>query len=373
MLFQRKVNVGAKIVDPDGLRLRFGAGRTLIEENDVRLDTRLIEDARGQTQDCMQITGSKQLLAHDLASAALKEHVVRHDHRSLARGFQDGIDVLDEIELLVAAGGPEILTVIYEVFFLLFAFLIGEGEGGFFAEGRIGENVIHAIAGIGEQRIAVGDRNAAVDIPDVVQVQIHQAQLEGRRHQLISVEGPVFQEFLLLPIESIIFGISKEQLRREEESAAATAGVRDRFHRLRADAGDHRLDQRTGREILACAGFYVFCVFLQQALIDFSLHVRRHGDPFLPVDHLHDPVKDRGIADLVDRALEDLTQDAALFAELFQRLFILFFQIRPGEGVHILPCIAGRDTGLLPIWRLGILVRHLEEDQVCKLLQIISI
>lgn len=31
MLFQRKVNVGAKIVDPDGLRLRFGAGRTLVE------------------------------------------------------------------------------------------------------------------------------------------------------------------------------------------------------------------------------------------------------------------------------------------------------------------------------------------------------
>ena len=45
--------------------------------------------------------------------------------------------MLDEIELLVAAGGPEILTVIYEVFFLLFAFLTGEGEGGFFAEGRV--------------------------------------------------------------------------------------------------------------------------------------------------------------------------------------------------------------------------------------------
>lgn len=137
MLFQRKVNVGAEIIDPDGLRLRFGAGRTLIEENDVRFDTRLIEDARGQTQDCMQITGIKQFLADDLTCAALKEHVVRHDHGGLARGFQDGIDVLDEIELLVAAGGPEILTVIYEVLFLLFAFLIGEGEGGFFAEGRV--------------------------------------------------------------------------------------------------------------------------------------------------------------------------------------------------------------------------------------------
>ena len=200
MLFQRKVNVGAEIIDPDGLRLRFGAGRTLIEENDVRFDTRLIEDARGQTQDCMQITGSKQLLADDLASAALKEHVVRHDYRSLARGFQDGIDVLDEIELLVAAGGPEILTVIYEVFFLLFDFLIGEGEGGFFTEGRIYENVVHPVAVIGEQRVSVRHGYVSVNVADVVQIEIHQAQLEGGGNQLVSVEGLDFEKFLLFNV-----------------------------------------------------------------------------------------------------------------------------------------------------------------------------
>lgn len=137
MLFQRKVNVGAKIVDPDGLRLRFGAGRTLVEENDVGLYTRLIEDARGETEDRVQIAGSEQLLPNDLASAALKEHVVRDDHSGLACRFQDRIDVLNEIELLVAAGGPEILTVIDEILFLLLAFLIGKGEGGFFAEGWV--------------------------------------------------------------------------------------------------------------------------------------------------------------------------------------------------------------------------------------------
>ena len=206
-----------------------------------------------------------------------------------------------------------------------------------------------------------------------MQVQIHQAQLEGGRHQLISVEGPVFQEFLLFPIERIILRVGKKCLRREEEPPAAAAGVRDRFHRLRADTGDHRLDQRAGREILARAGFYVFGVFLQQTFINLALHVRRHGDPFLPVDHLHNPVKDRGVADLVDRTLEDLAQDAALCAQLFQRLFVLFFQRCTGEGVHILPCIAGRNTGLLLIRRLGILVRHFEEYQIGKLLQIIAI
>ena len=187
-----------------------------------------------------------------------------------------------------------------------------------------------------------------------MQVKIHQAQLEGGRHQLISIESPVFQEFLLLPIERIVLRVGKKCLRREEKSPAAAAGVRNRFHRLWADAGDHRLDQRARCEILACAGFYVFCVFLQQTFIDLALHVRRHGDPFLPVDHLHDPVKDCRIADFVDRALEDLTEDSALLPQLFQRLFILFFQFRAREGVHILPCIAGR-------------------NEIGKLLQIISI
>lgn len=225
MLFQGEVDIGTKIIDPDGLRLGFGTGRTLIEENDVGLYARLVKDSGRQTEDRVQVAGSKELFADNLACAALKQHVVRHNHSGLARGFQNRVDMLDEIELFVAAGRPEILTVIYEVFFLLFAFLIGEGEGGFFAEGRVSENVIHAVAGIGEERIAVGDRNAAVNIPDVVQIQIHQAQLEGRRHQFISVESLVFEKFLLLPVERIILRIGKKCLRREEKAPASAAGI----------------------------------------------------------------------------------------------------------------------------------------------------
>ena len=177
-----------------------------------------------------------------------------------------------------------------------------------------------------------------------MQIQIHQAQLERTGYQLIPVESPVFEEFLLLPVEGIVLRIGKEGLRREEEAPAAAAGVCDRFHRLRADAGDHRLDQSAGRKVLACAGLHVLGVFLQQALVDLALHIRGHGDPFFPVDHLHDPVKDRSVADFVDRALKDLAEDAALLTQLFQRLFILLFQIRTREGIHIRPAIALRDA-----------------------------
>ena len=72
VLLQREVDIGAEIIDPYGLRLRLSAGRTLVEENDVCLYTRLIEDARGQAEDCVQITGSEQLLADDLTRATLK-------------------------------------------------------------------------------------------------------------------------------------------------------------------------------------------------------------------------------------------------------------------------------------------------------------
>jgi hypothetical protein len=74
-------------------------------------------------------------------------------------------------------------------------------------------------------------------------------------------------------------------------------------------------------KILACTRLHGFGAFLKQALIDLALHVRGYGDPFLPVDHLHDSVKDRGIADFVDHALKDLTEDVALLTQLFQRLF----------------------------------------------------
>lgn len=87
VLLQRKVDIGAEIIDPDRLRLHFGAGRTLVEENDVCLYTRLLEDARGQAEDRVQITCSKQLLADNLTRAALKEYVVWHDHSGLTRGF----------------------------------------------------------------------------------------------------------------------------------------------------------------------------------------------------------------------------------------------------------------------------------------------
>ena len=129
ILLQREMDIGAEIIDPHCLRLRFGAGWTLVEKDHVGLDAGFIEDTSRQTQDRVQVAVGKELLADDFTRATLEQHIVRHDHSGLARCLQDRVDVLHKIELLVATGGPEILTVIDEILFFLFAILIGEGEG----------------------------------------------------------------------------------------------------------------------------------------------------------------------------------------------------------------------------------------------------
>ena len=59
--------------------------------------------------------------------------------------------MLNEIQLLVARSGPEIQPVVSEIFFLLFAFFIGEGQAALLPEGRIGEHIIHPQTSIGHK------------------------------------------------------------------------------------------------------------------------------------------------------------------------------------------------------------------------------
>ena len=135
MLFEGKVHIGPQIVDPDFLGLAFGAGRTLIKEDHVCLYARLVKDAGGKAEAGVEITGFQQLLPDGFTGAALEKHIVRHDHRRFAGRLQQCVDVLNEIELFVGAGGPEVLAVIHHIFFVLLALLIGKGGADFLPKG----------------------------------------------------------------------------------------------------------------------------------------------------------------------------------------------------------------------------------------------
>lgn len=373
VLLEGEVDVGSEVVEPDVLRLHIGAGGLLVEEDHVCLDTGLVEDAGGQAENGVQVGGLQEPAADDLACSALEEDIVRHHHSGVAVGLEDGVDVLEEVELLVGAGGPEVLAVVDQLLVLPLALLVGDGDGGFLAERRVGQHIVHPVAGVREQGVAQSHGDIAVDVADVVQVQVHQGHLEGGADQLVAVESFIFQEELLVTGESEIIGIGEELLGRQEEAAAAAAGVGDGLAGLRAQTLDHGLDEGPGREILARTGFDILGVFLEQTLVDLALDIGGHGHPFFLVDHLDDPVEDGGVADLVGGLLENLAQQTALLAQGFQGALVLLLQLGALQGIHILPAEALGDAGFLAVGRAGVFVGHLQKDEVGKLLQIIAI
>ena len=264
--------------------------------------------------------------------------------------------MLDEIELLVGGGRPEILTAVGQFVGYGFVVLGGGADRGFLAERGIGQDVIHTDTGIRRKGIPVVHRHVAVNITDIVQIQIHQAHFVGGGHQFRAEEGFVFEESPLFHVQRVLLG--NEFIGGEEKSAAAAAGIRDGLHGFGAKAAHHCPNERTGRKILSRAAFDVLGVLLEQALVYLSLDVGGHRHPSFFVDHLHHAIENGGIVNLIGRALKNAAENAAQFTELFENRLVHGFQFRAFQGVHIRPCVSGRNAGFFVVGRLGILVRH---------------
>src|SRR5207302_3428885 len=101
-----KVLVRPEVVDPQLLCPRCLLGRLAVEEEHVRLDATGIEDARGQAQQCVDVALLEQLAPDDLPGAAFEENVVRNHDRRAAMDREQRVDVLEEVELLVAGADP---------------------------------------------------------------------------------------------------------------------------------------------------------------------------------------------------------------------------------------------------------------------------
>ena len=106
VFFQREVHVRAQVVDPELFRPRLFLRRFAVEEEDVRLHALRVEDAGGQAQQGVHVGLLEQFAPDGLARAAFEQHVVRHHHRRAAVLLEDGEDVLEEVELLVAGASP---------------------------------------------------------------------------------------------------------------------------------------------------------------------------------------------------------------------------------------------------------------------------
>lgn len=106
------MDVRAVIVKPDLFGPGLARSGLRIKEDDVCFDAVRVKNSGRQAQNCMQIDCLKQPLAHSFAGAAFKQNVIGDDDRRLSGRFEQGFDVLDKIELLVAGRRPEVLAVI---------------------------------------------------------------------------------------------------------------------------------------------------------------------------------------------------------------------------------------------------------------------
>ena len=108
----------------------------------------------------------------DLAGLVGEEAVVRQDDRCAAAGLQDGQDVLDEVELLVARLDGEVVA-------------LGRLVRALRAEWRVGQDHVEAFASVG-----FVDRVAEVDVRlDAVQVQIHQREAARPGDEILAEVG----------------------------------------------------------------------------------------------------------------------------------------------------------------------------------------
>jgi len=90
----------------------------------------------------MQVGCFHQLFPDCFTGPTFEQNIVGNNHGGKAGCFEHRRDVLDKIQLLVAGGRLEILTVVSQIVFFLFAFIVGKSLTALFPEWRISQHII---------------------------------------------------------------------------------------------------------------------------------------------------------------------------------------------------------------------------------------
>jgi hypothetical protein len=205
-----------------------------------------------------------------------------------------------------------------------------------------------------------------------VQEEVHRAQAGDRVDDLDAAHRVEAEVLALLAVELVLRG--DPVVGGEEEAAGAAGGVDDRLAGLRGDAGDDGVDERARGEVLAGAGLGVLRVPLEEALVGVALDVGADADPLLLVDEVGDQALELGrVLDLVLGLAEDDAEEAVLLAQVLEGGAVVALQVGAVALDEARPVVALGDRRLLLPGRLGLLVGHLEEEQVGELLEVVAV
>ena len=99
-----------------------------VEEEDVGLHFFRVEDAGRKAYEGVDVGLFEQGAPYRLPRACLEEDIVRQHDRGAAVLLEEGEDVLEEVELIVARARPEVVAVDDERFFRCLARSIDYGD-----------------------------------------------------------------------------------------------------------------------------------------------------------------------------------------------------------------------------------------------------
>ena len=203
-----------------------------------------------------------------------------------------------------------------------------------------------------------------------VEVQVHEGEAAGALDQLLAEVG--------LRLDALRDGSVQAALRLggeplvggHEEAAGAHGGVADGEVRalagVRAEALHDRLDEDPRGEVLAGALLALGRGLLEEALVGGGLDVDAEGRPVGLVDQGDELLQ-------VDRVVEpglgtrvDVAQDAGRLAELPEGVDVVVGEFRAAAVADGRPGAALRDLDVA-------LVRHLEEEEVRDLLDVVAV
>ena len=126
----------------------------------------------------------EEAFTNGFAGAALEEHIVGQDDSGAAVDLEQAADVLEEVELLVAGGGPEVVAQNLLALLHLIAILVDDGDAGLFAEWRVGEHHVVVDRRLGDEAVLAGSDVLLVAAED------NQQRLQSRIVKLHKGEWP---------------------------------------------------------------------------------------------------------------------------------------------------------------------------------------
>ena len=284
--------------------------------------------------------------------------------------LEQAADMLKEVELLVAGGGPEVVAQNFLPLLHLVAVLVDNRDAGLLAEGRIGEHhvVIHRWLG-GEAVLAGGD---VLFIAEAVQEQVHGAETSGRRYELDRIERLGLQVTYLVTIQPVV--LEDVAGGREEKTSGAGGWIDDGGSGLGAHDLDDGVDQDARREILAGPGLGVLGVLFEEAFVDVALDVGAQRAPGFLIDEIDDEAAQvGGVLDLVLGFAENDAEDARFLAEVFEGVAVMLLERQAVHFHEAGPVVVIGDGGLLVVRRAGSLVVHFEEEEIGELLDVVAV